>query len=263
MHLFGRSAASVLNRLGLGSVILFGFLLLAPALFGSPLPTCTSASLSVYDTGGYECTLGQFTLDDFTFSSSETGEANLLPDTAITVNPTGSTPTTISMQFSTPGGFTVGTGQTAEYIVQYNMDPVLPVVTSASIDLGPNDPVTLTGEFCGNGMLYSAPNNNASVEPMCLGNDPSGIFPGKLQISGTASSPDSFSFPPASNVNTLDTRLILDLTGPAEVDSFGSIADVTFGGPTSAVPEPSSSWLMIPVLLAYVWVRKKRLTAGR
>lgn len=248
------------NRLGLGSVFLFGFLLLAPASFGSPLPTCTSAALSVYDTLGYECTLGQFTLEDFTFDSSG---SNLASDTAITVDPTGSTPTTISMQFSTPGGFSVGSGQTAQYIVQYYMDPVLPVVTSASIDLGPNDPVTLTGEFCGNGMLYSGPNNNASVEPTCIGNDPSGIYPGKLQITGGVSSSQSLPFSQSSNVNTLDTRLILDLTGPAEADSFGSIADVTFGGPTSAVPEPSTSLLFIPALLGYVWLRKKRITAGR
>ena len=148
MHLFGRSAASVLNRLGLGFVILFGFLLLAPALFGSPFPTfLLGLALRLRYRRLRICTLGRYTLDDFTFEQFETGEANLLPDTAITVNPTGSTPTTISMQFSTPGGFTVGTGQTAEYIVQYNMDPVLPVVTSASIDLGPNDPVTLTGGY--------------------------------------------------------------------------------------------------------------------
>jgi hypothetical protein len=259
MNMHSGNVKSVLHRIGLTPVALFALTLLAPALFGSPLPTCGVASLATYDAAGYECTLGVFTLDDFTFSDSQTGEATLLSDSQIMVDPSGSTPTAINFQFSTPSGFSVGDDQTAEYIVQYQMDPVLPKVTGGTIDLGPNDPVTLTGEFCGNGTLYSAPNTDPSVEPTCLGTNPLGIFPSKLQLVGSGPGVStSFDFP-SLVVTTLDTRLILDLDGPAEVDYFGSTANVTFGGPSpvSSVPEPSTSLLLAPGLLAFVWLRKK------
>jgi hypothetical protein len=161
------------------------------------------------------------------------------------------------VQFSAPDDFAVSSGQTAEYVVQYVIDPILPVITAATIDLGPNDPVTLTGEFCGNGILYSDPNNNPSVEPTCLGNNQLGIYPAKVQLPGTGPfSSETTPFPP-SVVNTLDTRLILDLDGPAEVDYFGSTATVSSGGP-AAVPEPSSALWLAPGLLALAWLSKKR-----
>jgi len=245
-----------------GSMWLLGVVVLALAFvapgFSTPIPTCGAASLSTYDAAGYECTLGVYTLDDFTFSAM--GTAELLSDSQITVDPTGSTPTTISFQFSTPGGFTAGADQTAEYIVQYNMDPLFPMISGGLIDVGPNDPVTLTGEFCGNGTLFSAPNTNPSTFPTCLGNDPSGIYPGKLQLTGTgASSSVGFQFPIL--VTTVDTRLILDLNGPAEADSFGGVIDVTGGGPT-ATPEPSAAFLVAPALLGLVWFRKKVQARG-
>jgi hypothetical protein len=235
--------------------------LLAPGLFGSPVPTCGAGSLATYDASGYQCTLGDYTLLDFTFSSSATGGATLLSDSQITVDPTGSTPNALSVQFSAAGGFNAGAGQTAQYIVQYVLDPLLPRITGGTIDLGPNDPVTLTGEFCGNGTLFSAPNTNPSIEPTCLGTDPSGIFPDKVQLLGTgAGSSTGFRFP--ISVTTLDTRLILDLNGPADVDFFGSTANVTGGGP-SEVPEPSTSLLLAPGMLAFLWLRKRWLVNAR
>jgi hypothetical protein len=258
MRVLRRKTEAVLNRLGPMPFIILGLTLIAPALFGSPLPTCVMASLSTYDAAGYECTLGDFTLEDFTFSATGTGGAELDSDSQINVNPTGSTPTSISMQFSTPGGFTVSSGQTAQYVVQYVIDPMLPSITAATIDLGPNDPVTLTGEFCGNGIITSAPDTTPGVLPYCTGNASLGIYPAQLQLTGTgpAAYSDPHLFPP-SVVTTLDTELILDLDGPAEADYFGSTTSVTSGGP-AAVPEPSSALWLAPGLLALVWLRKKR-----
>jgi hypothetical protein len=222
-------------------------------VFSDPIPACGIATLATYDAAGYECTLGDYTLNDFTFSAM--GSAELLSDAQITVDPTGSTPTTISFQFSSPGGFTAGPSQTAQYIVQYNMDPLLPMIPGGIIDLGPNDPVTLTGEFCGNGMLFSAPNTDPSTFPTCLGNNPSGIFPAKVQLMGTGgSSSAGFQFPML--VSTVDTRLILDVNGPGGADSFGAVIDVTGGGPT-ATPEPSASFLVAPAMLGLVWLGKR------
>jgi hypothetical protein len=249
-------AESIRRFLWLCGALAFG-LALAPRGFSDPLPTCGVASLSTYDAADYQCTLGDYTLDDFTFSAS--GTASLLSDAQITVDPTGSTPTTISFQFSTPGGFTAGDGQTAEYVVQYNMDPLLPMIPGGIVDLGPNDPVTLTGEFCGNGALFSAPNTNPAVSPTCLGNNPSGIFPAKTQLMGTGGSASAgFSFPML--VSTVDSRLILDINGPGETDSFGAVMNVTGGGPT-ATPEPSTSFLLVPAMFGLAWLRKRSRSA--
>lgn len=223
-----------------------------PALFASPQsPTslCGQSSLAVYLTEG-ACTIGAYTLKDFTFASSGTGGANLLSASQIMVDPTGSTINDISLQFSAAGGFQAAAGQTAEYILHWNLDPFFPSIGGADIDLGPNDPVTLTGEFCGDGVLSSAPN----AQPvMCTGSAPTGIFPARLQIVGTgAPAIVSAHFP--SLVTTMDNRLILDLKGPASVDSFGWQGNVT---PTSITPEPST-WLFITSgLVALSWLRKK------
>jgi hypothetical protein len=228
--------------------------ILAPGLFANPIPTCGVASLATYDSPGYECTLGDYTLEDFSFTTSETGGASLLTDSQILVDPTGSTPTTIEVAFS--GDFSVAdTGQSAEYVFQYELDPVLPTISSPTLNLGPNDPVTLTGEYCGNGMIFSAANTDPLTEPSCVGNDQSGIFPGKLQILGTGPSASlSYDFPQL--VTTIDSRLILDLDGPSNVNSFSSVINVTGGGP-SPVPEPSSALLLAPALLGFVLLRKK------
>jgi hypothetical protein len=197
--------------------------------------------------------LGDFILTGFTFVSSSTGEASLVTASQITVDPTGSTPTSLSLQFSTPGGFHVNQGQTAEYIFRYLLDPLLPGIGGPIVDLGPNDPVTLTGEFCGDGTLSSAPKAQPVV---CIGSATTGIFPARLQIVGTGTpASQSFQFP--SLVTTMDNRLILDLVGPANLASFGWGATVNGTGPTPA-PEPSTLLLLTPALLALTWARKRR-----
>jgi hypothetical protein len=199
--------------------------------------------------------LGDFILTAFTFASSSTGEANLVTASQITVDPTGSTPTNLSLQFSTPGGFHVNQGQTAEYIFRYLLDPILPMIGGPVMDLGPNDPVTLTGEFCGDGTLSSAPKSQPVV---CTGSATSGIFPARLQIVG-AGTPASQSFQFPSLVTTMDNRLILDLVGPATLDNFGWGATVNGSGPSpSPAPEPSTLLLLTPALLALTWVRRRR-----
>src|SRR5229473_1767111 len=137
------------HRIWLLPVFAFGFALLVPGLFGSPLP-CVVDSFADYQSQG-QCMLGDHTLNGFTFDSFATGGANLLTASQITVDPTGSTPTALSLRFSTPGGFQVGPGQIEEYIFRFGLDPILPEIGGPIIDLGPNDPVTLTGEFCGDG----------------------------------------------------------------------------------------------------------------
>jgi hypothetical protein len=258
-NMMNLNAKRISHRVWLAVAVVFGLAYLAPAASAGPMQ-CGVDSLAAYTVSGFTCTLGAYTIQDFTFSSSG---SNLLTSDLIVVDPTQSTPTQISFQFygvdNTP--FSVPTGQSAEYVFQYYMDPILSPIIGATLDLGPNDPVTLTGEYCGNGNLYSAPNNNPEVEPTCIGTNPNGIYPAKTQLVGTgAPASTSFTFP--INVSTLDTRLILDLTGPASVTSFGSIANVTGGGPDfsnpSQVPEPSSALWVVPGMLGLAWFRQRR-----
>lgn len=227
-------------------------LISVPALFASTLtPQCGQGTLADYLAQG-ACTLGDYTLSGFTFSDSGTGDANLLSASQIMVDPTGSTINNLSVQFSADGGFHVGEGQTAEYVFEFILDPAFPSISGPSIDMGPNDPATLMGEFCGDGTLVSAPKTSPVV---CQGSAGTGIFPATLLIAGNGNpSSQSTQFP--SLVTTMDSRLILDLTGPANVDSFGWSAGVTGGGP-SQVPEPSTTLFLIPALGMLAWWRKK------
>jgi hypothetical protein len=226
-----------------------------PAMFANQIsspPTCGLSSLAVYLQEG-SCTIGNYTLTSFTFQSSSTGEASLLSPAQITVDPTGSTLTDIALQFSAPGGFTAGAGQTAEYIFHWNLDPFFPSIGGPIINMGPNDPPTLTGEFCGDGLLSSAP----GAQPvMCTGSAPTGIFPRRLQIVGMGQ-PASVSAQFPSLVTTMDNRLILDLNGPASVSSFGWQGVVT---PTSS-PEPAT-WMLLVSGLVALCLRKKLPRSG-
>lgn len=248
------------QRLRLAPLLGLVLTVFAPGLFANPVPACGVASLATYDAPGYECTLGEYTIEDFSFSSTETGGASLLSASQIMVNPTGSTPTTLSLGFT--GDFQVSNShQTAQYVFEYEVDPVLPMISAPSLNLGPNDPVTLTGEYCGNGMFLSGPNTNPHTEPTCMGNDPAGIFPGKLQIVGTGPSGSlTYDFPEL--VTTLDSRVILSLDGISNVNTFTSVTTVTGGGP-SPVPEPSSALVLAPAVLGFALLRKKWLANQR
>lgn len=244
------AAPNMSHRMALAVLFALGLTLLAPGAFASP---CVIASVATYQASGFQCTIEGYTFEDFTFSSSETGEATLLTPSQITVNPTFSTPDSVAFQFFAPVGtpFSTAAGQTEEYIVQYELDPVLPHITGEGIDLGPNDPVTLTGQFCGDGMLvgdYVAGNPTS-----CSGTSPSGIFPLTLQTIGDSTIATS---PFPSVVTDVDTRLILDLSGDSSTTFFGTNADITG---VSSVPEPSSSLFLVPGMFGLLWLRKKWL----
>ena len=123
---------------------------LASGLSGTPLP-CVTGTVADYQASGFQCSMGSYTVEQFTFRDSETGEAPLVSPSNITVVPTYNQASGIAVEFL--GDFNISAGQTAQYIIQYELDPLLPNLTGTSISTGPNDPVTLTGQFCGNGTL--------------------------------------------------------------------------------------------------------------
>jgi hypothetical protein len=237
------------QRVLLAFLFTLGLTLVAPGLLASPCPV---ASLATYQTLG-TCTIEGFTFEDLMFSDSQTGGATLLTPSQITVNPTFSTPNSVSFQFY--GNFSSAADQTEEYIVQYELDPVLPQIVAQGIDLGPADPVTLTGQFCGNGTLVGT--YAAGSPTTCSGTNPSGIFPLTLAVTSTDGSfqAKSSAFPMIAT--DVDTRLILDLNGQSSTTYFGTNAELT------GVPEPSTSLWLAPGMLGLFWLRKKWLANAR
>jgi hypothetical protein len=250
IRMFARSNTG--HRMALALLFTLGLTLVAPGVFASPAP-CVVASVATYQASGFQCTVEGYTFEDFTFSDSETGGATLLTPSQITVNPTFSTPNSVAFQFF--GDFATTADQTEEYIVQYELDPVLPHITGEGIDIGPADPVTLTGQFCGNGMLVG--DFVAGSPTNCSGTNPSGIFPLTLVTTGDGT---IASAPFASIVTDVDTRLVLDLSGSSSTTFFGTNADITA---VSSVPEPSTSLWLAPGMFALLWLRKRWLASGR
>ena len=241
--------------------LLLGTMLFAPAAFGSGM--CTPASYATYQLG--PCMLGQFTFSDFTFSSQAlAGSPTLLTNSQIMVDPTGSAPTLLNIRIMAPAAtpFSVGPGQSARYTFEYHIDPVLPIIDDETLDLGPNDPVTLTAQFCGNGIITSSP----AFPVACSSLNGGQTFPGSLSLMGPSPVPQSafFAFPVPSTVTTEDIRLILQLDGGttgSSVSYFGSENTVTFGGP-SATPEPSTSLLVLAGLAIVFPMARRRLRAA-
>jgi len=228
-----------------------GLIFFAPAMFGSPILPCAQATVSTYDAGGFQCTIDGYTLEDFSFSNSTTGGAPLLSASDIVLTPS-TTSGGMLFVFSPAEGseFNVPEGD-AQYIFQYELDPLLPQVMGTSIDTGPNDPVTLIGQFCGNGTV--AP--YVSGDPTsCSGTNTSGIFPKELEVTGNDQSATG-NFPVL--VTDLDTQLILNLDGPASIQFFETGVNIV--GTGNAVPEPSTALWLVPGMLALAWLRKRAI----
>ncbi len=240
------------HRMALALLFALGLTSLPSKVFASPAP-CAVASVLTYQASGFQCTIEGYTFEDFMFIDSGSPGATLLTPDQITVNPTFSTPNSVAFQFF--GDFATTADQTEEYIVQYELDPVLPHITGEGIDLGPADPVTLTGQFCGNGTLVG--NYVAGSPTNCSGTNQSGIFPLTLTTTGDGTIA-SAEFP--SIVTDVDTRLVLDLSGDSSTTFFGTNADITG---VSNVPEPSTSLWLAPGMFGLLWLRKKWLANGR
>jgi hypothetical protein len=232
-------------RIGPAAVLALATLF-TPALFGG---TCAVGTLTAYETGADAgCSLGPdgFTVDfDSLDASSTNPEAVLLTSDDIIVTPSF-TGGSLSFDFSAASGFefVAPMGETDTYTIQYTLDPTLPHISGPSLHTGPNDPVELTGNFCGDGSIVISPTG----APGC---SDGGSFL-SLGVGGNDQTASGLFPAPVTN---LDSELTLIL-GPCDsVQNFSSTAIL-------ATPEPSTLWLM-PGLLGLVWLRKKWLANGR
>src|SRR5437764_1493369 len=115
-------------------------LLLAATLGCAPYlraSACTTSPLSVYDSAGFTCQLGPFTMADFTYTFL--AGTFTVPDTAITVTPLNGTDF-FAMEFSSTQFSATGSDFT-RYLLAYTFDPA-PIRSAEDIL---NDPVIFPG----------------------------------------------------------------------------------------------------------------------
>jgi|HubBroStandDraft_5_1064220.scaffolds.fasta_scaffold15835_2 hypothetical protein len=232
----------IAQRIWPGALFALGVTFLTPALFGS---TCRVGTLTSYESGvNFGCTLGPdggYTMDFESFTSSG---VDLLSADEIVVTPS-STATSLTFEFSAANGyeFAGDPGFTNTYIFQYDLDPPRPKLSGASINTGPGDPPNLSGLFCGDGIISGS---------TCEDGTPLSIGP--MTASGVSQTSAIASFP--TPVTDMDNQLTLVLDPCESIENFGATAYL-------ATPEPSSLLWLTPGLLAFVWLRKKRLANGQ
>lgn len=154
--MFKSGLEAIGRRIAPVALFALGATLFTTALFGG---TCGVATLAQYiDGADAGCSLGPaggYTVDfDSLDASSTNPEAFLLDSSEIIVTPsfTGSS-LTFDFSAASEFEFVAPMGETDTYTIQYTLDPVLPHISGASINTGPNDPVSLTGQFCGDGRI--------------------------------------------------------------------------------------------------------------
>jgi hypothetical protein len=201
--------------------------LASPALFAQPM--CQTGTLQSYINN--PCMLDGFVFKNFTF----TPMGNLAVTASnITVTPTLSA-AAINLNFKSPL-FSVPTGISETFLINYFIDPGPVIVNGFRIDLVNPDPVVLTTTVC-EGAQFSG--------PLC--NSPSAT------LIADSAQPQSAMFPEL--VNVLDVRNRLDLNGtggrPASVDSFDN------GALLFATPEPGAVFLTGSGLLGLLGFRSR------
>lgn len=123
------------------------FICLAGAIAASivkatPVVDCPSATLAVYSTPGFACIIPPtptFTFSNFAFAVvSVSGGAIALTASEISVTPTYSVVSRgedlLDLSFSS-SGFKVGSGQSVEYVLSYEVDPPPPEIPRFNLDM--------------------------------------------------------------------------------------------------------------------------------
>jgi len=198
---------------------------------------CPVAPLSMYEQfGQMGCTVGPgptFTFKNFTFNP--VGMSPLTAD-QILVTPTFN-PTSLTLTFSS-SGFQVSTGQFAEYLINYLVDPPPPEIIRFTSGLQ-------DGPASGNGL--SQVTTSLCIDPGCPRTATLVVFDmpsGGIVESRDVKLTDTTSISPSTVFVQVNNDVVLDAT------NGGSAAINGFSNTTGIAPEPVSAVLVGGSLLA-------------
>jgi hypothetical protein len=227
------------------AVMLFVPLLCA----SSSVPECTPGTLAQYEALTAGCILGtnpSFTFTNFSFEiasplPSESASGSILKAAAaIEVTPIFSPDRQLSLSFSSPL-FSVGSGQSAEYVIGYTEDPPPPEIIRFGSQLGTDPPVypgiaQVTTNLCVYAAFTGEAGTTCDGKPFSLT-----VFDNGISSRLFDQTPD-FS-PPAVVLGVRDTIVLNGgATGSA---SFTSLEDGTF---IVGIPEPATVLLSASAL---------------
>lgn len=232
-------------------------MLFAPIVRATSVPECQAGTLAQYEVLTNGCTLGTgytFTFSDFTFqvlSGSDGESSGSQLASAIHVTPVFSPDRQLSLSFSS-SIFSVGSGQSAEYLIGYTEDPPPPEIIRFSSALSTDPPVypgiaQVTTDLC----VYAAfDGRSCAGTPFSLS-----VFDNGHSSTLFDQTPD---FSPVATV--LGVRDTISLNGGDDGSaSFTSFED---GTSITGIPEPASvsllaSALMLLLLARYVGAKSR------
>lgn len=199
---------------------------------------CVSEALSIYDSPGFTCSLGDLTFSDFKYSPTSSGGAVAPPDTSVTVN-------TITSGFGAETGlefvsaWLAGSGQTIDSSISFDV--------STSDTAGITDlELYVAGGADGQGVA-----SVAEVAPT----PPVNLYT-SFQ-SGSANNLDKTTFPPADVFSLSLTKDIGLAGGMAGTAHISDVYNLFSEGTTTMTPEPSLLVLCVGALGLVPVVRRK------
>jgi hypothetical protein len=220
---------------------------------------CTSGLLSAYTTAGFNCTINQFTFQNFFFGVG-THSTSYTPIAAsdISVAPaltTGANGAVLGLGFSSTLFSVTGT-DFANYEIRYNIDPPPDIIIETEDQLSTNTPVApgyvdiLTKVCVGGrwtGSVTVACDVTGGVRTLHVFHDGTPVSPGRVQLF------DSTIFP-GVHVLGIDNFIALNANGASS--SFTGITNNT-----TAAPEPAAMAFVLSGL-AVMAARRLRMKAG-
>lgn len=216
---------------------------MAAGITGLHAAPCPAATLQVYiELGATGCTIGPsptFTYSDFQFSAI--GSGSTVTADQIGVTPLGTLPggaLSLGTAFAS-SGFSVVSGQTAEYIISYLVDPPPPEIIRFDSDFG--DPAT--------GSAFTEITTSLCIDLNCPRTGTLSIFENLPGPGGPSTKlSDSLGISPFTVVLHVSNDIVLDASkgGTASITGFAQRA---FIDDTIPAPEPVSGGLIAAGLL--------------
>jgi hypothetical protein len=214
------------------------FVLFATIAFASPLPVppaCGSGTLATYLTLTNGCTIGPqptFTFSNFAFAATVLqGSPAVLTAGEINVAPSNPASNSLNLVFSS-SGFQVGTGQSVQYVISYNIDPPPPEILhfAADIDPAPTSGLAqVTTDLCVNGFFTGGVCPTGLTDTLNVFISASGdVLTDSVNFSGTI-----------AKLGVVDTITLRGGSAPSDPASFSSFGNDTF----TSVPEPVSGFV--------------------